>query len=65
MASAAIGQVHRNIELIRVLTFVQQTMEGLSELIELLKMQFDKDTTLYERSQTYLSTRFPRQRINL
>lgn len=65
MASAAIGQVHRNIEFIRVLTFVQQTMEGLSELIELLKMQFDKDTTLYERSQTYLSTHFPRQRINL
>lgn len=28
MASAAIGQVHRNIEFIRVLTFIQQTMEG-------------------------------------
>ena len=39
-----------NIELIKVLTFFQQTMEIISEFNEQLKTQFDIDLTLQQRS---------------
>ena len=51
MASATEDQTHRNTELIiKVLIYVQQTMETLSEFNQQLKTKFNIDLTLKETS---------------